>query len=143
MALYVDIGTQRNKIGNFKILNTCNQRGTRTLYSVVYTMSDGLKIETKVWHRRKDGALKLVELVVKAVQAAVDEYYSYPEEIVVKYDKMECIMCKDIPERFRGPMAKDVPVYTGVLIDGETAMFRSDLDDWLAYKTKGVTLPFD
>ena len=142
MSFTIHMGLNGSSIGKAKVSLRYLNRGLST-YSVVYATKDGTKIETTVKHKRSDGALRLTEIVSRKLRKEVEKYYSYPDNIVVDFAGFKCIMCKDIPSRFKKQLAKDRPCDTGAIINGEPSMYKHDLDDWIEMKLNGKNMPFD
>ena len=137
--VYIDIKTQKGMIGHLDIRNLQVMNRRRTKYIVRYDLGEHMIIEVNVWHHRKEGIITLLEIAAKALHKAMNEFFSLPQDKIVD----GAIKCSDIPRRYLQSLNKAIPVCTGTIIDGESAMFVSDIESWLCKMKNGTGILWD
>lgn len=137
--VYIDIKTQNGKIGHIDIRNLQVMRRGKTKYIVRYDLGEHMIVESMVWHHRNEGIIKLLEIAAKALHASINEFLSLPQDKIVE----GAIKCSDIPRRYLQSLNKAIPVCTGAIIDGESAMYVSDIESWLSKMKNGSGIIWD
>ena len=138
--LFVDIGTQKRKIGRIELQNVGSKKNGICHYKGVFVNEGKARIEFEVDHKRTEGALKLLEKAFKRAKKVVDEYYTYPES---KVQARGLIKDSDIPERWRNEFGKWLGIATVSLLDGETAFNLRDVDGFLESRKNGFVPMWD
>ena len=137
--VYIDIKTQNGMIGRMEIRNLLVMRRGKTKYIVRYDLGDHMIVESMVWHQRKEGIIKLMAIAAKALHKSINEFLSLPQDKIVD----GAIKCSEIPRRYLQSLNKAIPVCTGTIIDGESAMFVSDIESWLCKMKNGTGILWD
>jgi len=138
--LFVEIGTQKRKIGRIELVNVANKSGGVCRYNGMFTNVDKVNIKFTVDHKRDEGALKLLEKTFRKAKKLVDEFYSYPKDKVREHG---LIKSSDIPDRYHKAFSGWLGVATVSVLDGETAINLSDLEGFLENRRNGFVPMWD
>jgi hypothetical protein len=153
--LFVEIGTQKHKIGRIELVNVGVGKNGICRYNGTYTSASKVKIKFDVEHKRNEGALRLLEKAFGVAKKAVDQYYSYPKEKV--FDGL--IRDSDIPKRYKKEFGRFLGICTCSLIERkpcpegcvdvdtekkpEMAINLSDLEGFLQNRKNGFVPMWD
>lgn len=132
--LNVDLSINKKILGRMDIVNTCMRKGKKTKYVVRYYLPGKMVIETEILHIRKDGALRLMEIVSRQLNKEMKVFFSLPEDKIID----GAIKGSDIPERYREACGKFMGVHTCTMIDGEIAHYVWDIEGFLNKMKTGV-----
>lgn len=119
----VPILVRGREIKNLVIVNTSRKtKDGKTIYDVTCGLTPKIKLEFSVHHSPSDGALRLVSIVAAAAHRKMKSFFAIPKDKIVA----GAIKCSDIPKRYAGKL--EIGVVTGTIIDGETALWVSDIE---------------
>ncbi len=164
--LIVKIGTQRRKIGTLEIVQRQRLKSGSYRYDVTYKAAS-IRVESKVSHRRPEGALRLVQRACSVVSKRIRAYYSIPQDKIrvlggpdncvtlwdehdeagnetgaMSWPVMGMKYC-DVPERYKKELGKHLGVHTATSLEGESVVYMSDLEGFINKMVAGIQPMFD